>query len=81
MIGRGLLELGRVEADRAGLQGFVAAEDGLGYFIQFSTSFFRIPQAFAGLFFLAVVSLLLFKSVQWIQQWFFPWSLPRKGSH
>lgn len=27
MIGRGLLELGRVEADRAGLQGFVAAED------------------------------------------------------
>lgn len=58
---------------------FVAAEEGLGYFIQFSTSFFRIPQAFAGLFFLAVVSLLLFKSVQWAQQLFFPWSLPRKG--
>jgi len=58
---------------------FVAAEEGLGYFIQFSTSFFRIPQAFAGLFFLAVVSLLLFKSVQWTQQLFFPWSLPRKG--
>ncbi|MAM00125.1 MAG: ABC transporter permease [Alteromonadaceae bacterium] len=58
---------------------FVAAEEGLGYFIQFSTSFFRIPQAFAGLFFLAVVSLLLFKSVQWSQQLFFPWSLPKKG--
>lgn len=58
---------------------FVAAEEGLGYFIQFSTSFFRIPQAFAGLFFLAAVSLLLFKSVQWIQQLFFPWSLPRRG--
>ena len=57
---------------------FVAAEAGLGYFIQFSTSFFRIPQAFAGLFFLAVVSLLLFKSVQWTQQIFFPWSLPKK---
>jgi|TARA_R110000850_G_scaffold111852_3_gene225498 NitT/TauT family transport system permease protein len=57
---------------------FVAAEAGLGYFIQFSTSFFRIPQAFAGLFFLAVVSLLLFKSVQWTQQIFFPWSLPAK---
>lgn len=57
---------------------FVAAEEGLGYFIQFSTSFFRIPQAFAGLFFLAVVSLLLFKSVQWTQQIFFPWSLPKK---
>lgn len=57
---------------------FVAAEEGLGYFIQFSTSFFKIPQAFAGLFFLAATSLLLFKSVQWIQAWFFPWSLPKK---
>ncbi|HCL41852.1 MAG TPA: ABC transporter permease, partial [Pseudomonas sp.] len=51
---------------------------GLGYFIQFSTSFFKIPQAFAGLFFLAIVSLLLFKSVQWTQQIFFAWSLPKK---
>tara|TARA_R110000822_G_scaffold49716_18_gene130356 strand:+ start:5284 stop:6063 length:780 start_codon:yes stop_codon:yes gene_type:complete len=57
---------------------FVAAEKGLGYFIQFSTSFFKIPQAFAGLFFLAAVSLLLFKSVQWTQQIFFAWSLPKK---
>lgn len=57
---------------------FVAAEEGLGYFIQFSTSFFKIPQAFAGLFFLAVVSLLLFKLVQWTQQIFFAWSLPKK---
>lgn len=57
---------------------FVAAEQGLGYFIQFSTSFFKIPQAFAGLIFLAVTSLLLFKSVQWIQEWLFPWSLPKK---
>ncbi|WP_432697057.1 ABC transporter permease [Marinobacterium sp. YM272] len=57
---------------------FVAAEEGLGYFIQFSTSFFKIPQAFAGLIFLAIISLLLFKSVQWAQQWLFPWSLPKK---
>lgn len=57
---------------------FVAAEEGLGYFIQFSTSFFKIPQAFAGLIFLSVISLLLFKSIQWIQAWFFPWSLPKK---
>ena len=57
---------------------FVAAEKGLGYFIQFSTSFFKIPQAFAGLFFLAAVSLLLFKCVQWTQQIFFAWSLPKK---
>ncbi len=57
---------------------FVAAEQGLGDFIQFSTSFFKIPQAFAGLIFLAVISLLLFKSVTWIQTWLFPWSLPKK---
>lgn len=57
---------------------FVAAEAGLGYFIQFSTSYFKIPQAFAGLIFLAIISLLLFKSVQWSQQWLFPWSLPKK---
>ncbi|MCZ2720499.1 ABC transporter permease [Marinomonas sp. 15G1-11] len=57
---------------------FVAAEEGLGYFIQFSTSFFKIPQAFAGLIFLSIISLLLFKSVQWVQMWLFPWSLPKK---
>ncbi|MBJ7553861.1 ABC transporter permease [Marinomonas spartinae] len=57
---------------------FVAAEQGLGYFIQFSTSFFKIPQAFAGLVFLSAISLLLFKSVHWIQAWLFPWSLPKK---
>ncbi len=57
---------------------FVAAVEGLGYFIQFSTSYFKIAQAFAGLIFLATISLLLFKSVQWIQQFFFPWSLPKK---
>ncbi|MEO9654868.1 ABC transporter permease [Marinomonas sp.] len=57
---------------------FVAAEEGLGYFIQFSTSFFKIPQAFAGLIFLSVISLLLFKSVHWVQVWLFPWSLPKK---
>ncbi|MGQ8366739.1 ABC transporter permease [Glaciecola sp. 1036] len=58
---------------------FVAAEEGLGYFIQFSTSFFKIPQAFAGLIFLACVSLLLFKSIQWIQAWWFPWSMPSEN--
>lgn len=60
---------------------FVAAEEGLGYFIQFSTSYFKIPQAFAGLFFLAGISLLLFKSIHWIQAWLFPWSLPKKSKY
>ncbi|ARU56436.1 TauT family ABC transporter permease [Oleiphilus messinensis] len=56
---------------------FVAAEEGLGYFVQFSTSYFKIPQAFAALFFLSIVSLVLFKCVTWIQTLCFPWSLPK----
>ena len=55
---------------------FVAAEDGLGYFIQFSTSFFEIPNAFAGLFVLLTISLFLFYLVTLIQKTFFEWSLP-----
>jgi NitT/TauT family transport system permease protein len=56
---------------------FVAAEQGLGYFIQFSTSFFKIPQAFASLFVLSVISLMLFHSIKLIQKTFFSWSLDR----
>ncbi len=54
---------------------FVAAEKGLGYLVQFSTSYFKIPQAFAALMFLSLVSMLLFKSVSWIQKGCFAWSL------
>lgn len=56
---------------------FVAAEKGLGFFIAFSTSFFKIPQAFAGLVVLVSLSLLLFRLVSWIQVRFLPWSLPK----
>ncbi|NVK38820.1 MAG: ABC transporter permease [Gammaproteobacteria bacterium] len=55
---------------------FVAAEKGLGYFVQFSTSYFKIPQAFAALIFLSIMSLVLFKAVHWIQTLYFSWSLP-----
>ncbi|TBR41767.1 ABC transporter permease [Marinomonas agarivorans] len=55
---------------------FVAAEKGLGYFVQFSTSYFKIPQAFAALLFLSIISLLLFQTIRWIQAIFFAWSLP-----
>lgn len=58
---------------------FVAAEAGVGYFIQFSTSMFKIPQAWAGLFVLAAMSLVLFQAVVLTQKWLFPWSLPRDG--
>lgn len=56
---------------------FVAAEKGLGYFIQFSTSMFKLPQAWAGLVILVAMSLLLFQIVSQTQRVFFPWSLPK----
>ncbi|WP_313057930.1 ABC transporter permease [Agrobacterium cavarae] len=57
---------------------FCASEAGVGYFIQFSTSMFRLPEAWAGLLVLAVLSLLLFQTVQAAQRLLFPWSLPKK---
>ncbi len=56
---------------------FVAAERGLGFFIMFSTSFFKIPQAFAGLVVLVTLTLLLFRLCGATQRWFVPWSLPK----
>ena len=56
---------------------FVAAEKGLGFFIAFSTSNFRIPTAFAGLVILVAISLGLFRLVSFIQQRFIGWSLPK----
>ncbi len=58
---------------------FVSAERGLGYFIMFSTSYFKLPQAFAGLAVLVAMTLLLFQAVVWCQKLVFPWSLPRNG--
>lgn len=56
---------------------FVAAEKGLGFFIAFSTSNFRIPTAFAGLVVLVAISLVLFRLVGWLQARLVPWSLPK----
>ncbi|WP_380054285.1 ABC transporter permease [Falsihalocynthiibacter sp. SS001] len=56
---------------------FVAADVGIGYFIQFSTSMFKLPQAWAGLVILVALSLSLFQSVSLVQRLFFPWSLPK----
>lgn len=57
---------------------FVAAEVGIGYFIQFSTSMFKLPQAWAGLAILVAMSLTLFQAVSIAQRVFFPWSLPKE---
>jgi len=56
---------------------FVAADRGLGYFILLSTSFFKIPQAFAGLVLLVALSLLLFHLCGFLQRKLMPWSLPK----
>ncbi|MDB5644240.1 MAG: transporter permease [Hyphomicrobiales bacterium] len=56
---------------------FVAAEKGIGYYIQFSTSLFKLPEAWAGLAILMVMSLGLFQLVALTQKIFFPWSLPK----
>ena len=57
---------------------FVAAEKGIGYFIQFSTSMFKIQQAWAGLIVLVLMSLVLFQIVVAVQRIWFPWSLPKE---
>jgi NitT/TauT family transport system permease protein len=56
---------------------FVAAERGLGYFIQFSTSFFKINQGFAALLILVTISLIFFQAIGIVQRVFAPWSLPK----
>ncbi len=56
---------------------FVAAEKGLGYFIQFSTSFFKISQGFVALVILVMISLGFFQLVVLSQRLLAPWSLPR----
>jgi NitT/TauT family transport system permease protein len=59
---------------------FVAADKGVGYFIQFSTSLFKLPEAWAGLGVLLLMSLALFQLVELAQRVLFPWSLPKEGS-
>lgn len=56
---------------------FVASDTGLGFFIQFSTSNFKLPQAWLGLGFLVLMSLTLFNLIVLIQKLLFPWSIPR----
>jgi NitT/TauT family transport system permease protein len=58
---------------------FVSAEHGLGYFIQFSTSFFKINQAFAALMVLVAMSLCFFQLIGLLQRIFVPWSVEEPG--
>lgn len=58
---------------------FVASEHGIGYFIRFATSYFKIAQAFAALGVLVVMSLGLFHLVTLVQRIVYPRSLPAGG--
>ena len=57
---------------------FIAAERGLGYFIELQTSFLKINQGFAALVLLVTISLCFFQVIGLIQKTFAPWSLPKK---
>ncbi len=60
---------------------FCASEAGIGYFIQFSTSMFKLPQAWAGLFVLAAMSLILFQLVVILRKCCFPGACRRRREH
>jgi NitT/TauT family transport system permease protein len=54
---------------------FVAADKGIGYFIRASTAYFKLPQAFAALLVLMLVTLLLFHGIGLLQRLLFPHSM------
>lgn len=58
---------------------FVSAEKGLGYMIQFTTSFFKINQAFAALTLLVVISLCFFQFIALMQRIIVPWAREEVG--
>jgi NitT/TauT family transport system permease protein len=58
---------------------FVASDQGLGYLILISTSFFKVAQSFAALGVLVASSLILFQLVVLLRRLLFPWSLPKPG--
>jgi NitT/TauT family transport system permease protein len=56
---------------------FVAAQEGLGYLILFSTSQLHVALAFAALVVLVASSLALYAIVTLLQRVLFPWSVPK----
>lgn len=53
---------------------FVNADAGLGFLIQTSTAFFKVPVAFGALIILSVMGVVLFQLVVAAERIFFPWS-------
>jgi NitT/TauT family transport system permease protein len=53
---------------------FVTSDRGLGYLIQTSTAFFRMPLAFGAMVLLSIMGIVLFQLVGIIERVLFPWS-------
>jgi NitT/TauT family transport system permease protein len=53
---------------------FVTSDRGLGYLIQTSTAFFRMPLAFGAMILLSVMGIVLFQLVGIAERVFFQWS-------
>jgi NitT/TauT family transport system permease protein len=53
---------------------FVNADSGLGFLIQTSTAFFKVPVAFGALIILSVMGVVLFQVVVIVERILFPWS-------
>ncbi len=53
---------------------FVNADAGLGFLIQTSTAFFKVPVAFGALIILSIMGVVLFQIVVIAERVFFPWS-------
>jgi NitT/TauT family transport system permease protein len=54
---------------------FVNADRGLGYLIQTSTAFFRVPLAWGALVLLSIMGIVLFQIVVIVERVFFPWAV------
>ena len=53
---------------------FVNADSGLGFLIQTSTAFFKVPVAFGALIILSLMGVVLFQAVVIVERLLFPWS-------
>ncbi|MDF2114441.1 ABC transporter permease [Roseiarcaceae bacterium H3SJ34-1] len=54
---------------------FVASDRGLGYLVVHSTTNFDIRRAMSAVVLLALISVMLYQSMEWLQKALFPWSL------
>ena len=54
---------------------FVGADEGLGYLIQTSMAFFKVPLAFGAVVILAALGIVLFAVVELAERLLFPWAI------